>query len=370
MIEITGQTLTIEQVVAVARIEEAVAPLGAEVRRRLAESRQWVEDTLQRNEVAVYGVNTGVGILSAHRIGPEQARTLSRNLVLTVANGVGEPLPKEVTRAMMLVRANSLALPYSGARAAVVDTLIEMLNRGVTPLVPEKGSLGASGDLCPLAHVALVLSCDPAGQDDYSGYAWFQDRVLSGAEAMEAAGIERLILEAKEGLSLTNGTALMAGAGAIAIYDAEQLLLQAEITAALSVEALLGITEAFDPAIHEANRQPGQMAAAANLRRLLQGSQLANTQAGRIQDAYSLRCIPQVVGPVHDVLAFLRLRLTDALNATSDNPLIFPDEAGNGSFRTLLGGNFHGQGLSMWLDFLPSPWRRWGTSPSGASSGR
>jgi histidine ammonia-lyase len=352
MIEITGQTLTIEQVLAVARFGEAVAPLGPEVRARLNESRQWVEETLQRNETAVYGVNTGVGILSAHRIGPQQARRLSRNLVLTVANGVGEPLPREIARAMMLVRANSLALPYSGARPVVVDTLIEMLNRGVTPLIPEKGSLGASGDLCPLAHMALVLSCDPQDADDGSGQAWFEDQVLSGAEAMAAAGIPRLVLEAKEGLSLTNGTTFMAAAGAIALYDAEQLLLQAEIAAALSMEGLLGITQAFDPAIHEANRQPGQIQAAANLRALLQGSQLVDSYAGRIQDAYSLRCIPQVVGPVHDILGFLRQRLADALNATSDNPLIFPASPGDGAFRTLLGGNFHGQGLSMWLDFL------------------
>lgn len=195
MIEITGCSLTIEEVVAVARAYEQVAPLSATVRSQMEATRNWVEDTLHRNEVAVYGVNTGVGILSSHRIDPQQARTLSRNLVLTVVVGVGEPLPKEVVRAMMLVRANSLALPYSGARPVVVDTLIEMLNRQVTPHIPAKGSLGASGDLSTLAHMALILSCDPTGEEDYSGQAWYKDELLSGAEAMQAAGIPRLVLE-------------------------------------------------------------------------------------------------------------------------------------------------------------------------------
>jgi histidine ammonia-lyase len=224
-----------------------------------------------------------------------------------------------------------------------------MLNAGVTPYVPEKGSLGASGDLAPLAHIAAVMTRDTS-QDDggYSGLAWLGDELMSGAEAMERAGIPRLTPQAKEGLTLTNGTTFMVAAGALCVHEAESLLRHAEIAAALSLEALLGLTSAFHPQLHLANRQPGQTRTAANLLALLQGSRLVDTQPERVQDAYSLRCIPQVIGPARDVVAFLHQRLRDALNAATDNPLIFLEP----EIRLVSGGNFHGQGLAMWMDML------------------
>jgi histidine ammonia-lyase len=352
MIEITGNTLTIGDVLAVARQKDQVAPLSQEIQSQMEASRRWIEETVQRDKDTFYGVNAGVGSLSNQRISPSQARTLSRNIVLSCATGIGEPLSEEVVRAMLLIRANSLALSCSGVRPVVVSTLIDMLNRGVTPYIPAKGSVGASGDLAPQAHLAIVLSRDPVEQEGDSGLAWFEGELLPGAEAMRRAGIPRLILETKEGSALTNGTAFMVAAGTIALYDSEMLVQQAEITAALSLEGLLGLSAAFDPATHEANRQPGQVETAAHIRALLEGSRLVDSMPGRVQDAYSLRCIPQVIGPVRDVLKFIRERMTAALNATCDNPLIFPDTVTGESYRAVSGGNFHGEGLAMWLDFL------------------
>lgn len=352
MIEITGQRLTIEEVVAVARQGSQVAPLSKSIHSKMEVSRRWVEETIRQNKQAVYGVNTGVGPLSDHRISPHETRALSRNLVLSCASGVGDPLPSEIVRGMMLVRANTYALSYSGVRPVMAETLIEMINRDVSPFVPSKGSLGASGDVAPLAHIGLVMSCDPEGNDDYSGFAWYKGELVTGAEAMARAGIPRLVLEAKEGSSVINGTTFMVAAGAIALHDAERLIQQAEIAAALSIEGLLGYSEAFDPIIHATNGQPGQIETAAHLRALLKGSQLVDSLHNRVQDAYSLRCTPQVIGPVRDILAFIRQRISAALNSSSDNPLIFPDLNVNGSFRSRLGGNFHGQGPAIWLDFL------------------
>ncbi len=352
MVELTGEKLTIEDVVAVARHGGRVAPLTAPVRARMQASRDWVDDTLHHDDAVIYGVNTGFGPLTRQRIAPEQARKLSRNLILNCAAGVGPPLPAEVVRAMMLIRVNIFAQGRSGLRPVVAQTLIDMLNAGVTPYVPGKGSLGASGDLAPLAHIAAVLTRDvDAEQDDggYSGQAWYNGELLAGAEAMRRAGIARLAPEAKEGLALTNGTTFMVAAGALGVHDSENLVRHAEIAAALSLEALLGLSAAFHPALHAANGQPGQITTAANLRTLVEGSRLIDSAPERVQDAYSLRCTPQVLGPIRDVLGFLRERFTTALNAASDNPVIFLDLPGG---RAISGGNFHGQGPAMWLDFL------------------
>jgi histidine ammonia-lyase len=253
---------------------------------------------------------------------------------------------------MMVIRANMLAKGHSAVRPIVAQTLIDMLNASLTPYVPSKGSLGASGDLAPLAHVAVVMTRDPRDRDGYSGQACLGDELLTGAEAMANAGIERLVLEAKEGLALSNGIDFMAGAGALALYDAENLVHHAEIAAALSLEALQGLSAAFHPDLHKAGGQPGQMATAANTLRLTQGSKLVDADPERVQDAYSLRCIPQVLGPIRDVMAFLRGRFTTALNAATDNPLIFPVPPGNSAYIAISGGNFHGQGPAMWLDIL------------------
>ncbi|HLF89834.1 MAG TPA: histidine ammonia-lyase [Anaerolineales bacterium] len=361
MIHLTGEDLTIDQVVAVARHGERVAPLSEDVQVRMRASQAWV-DAAVRGRTTIYGVNTGFGPLATTSIPPEETRRLSRNLILSCLAGVGEPIPVEWARAMMAIRANSLVKGFSGVRPVVVETLMEMLNRGVTPWIPAKGSLGASGDLAPLSHMAVVLTRDPstgveasalrAGETEdggYSGQAYYEGELMTGAEAMARAGLKRLVLEAKEGLALSNGTTFMAAAGALGVYDAERLLEQAELAAALSFEALLGITSALHPALHEANGQPGQMQVAANLLKLLEGSQLVDSAPHKVQDAYSLRCTPQVLGPVRDTLAFLRGRFTAAINAASDNPLIFTEIDGG---HAISGGNFHGQGPAMWLDFL------------------
>jgi histidine ammonia-lyase len=349
MIEINGEALTIEQVVAVARQGERVAPLSKDALQQMQASQSWVDQMVLQDSVPLYGINTGFGPLATRRIQPEETATLSRNVILACVTGVGEPLSVEVVRAMMLIRANSLASGFSGVRPALVQTLIDMLNAKVTPYVPEKGSLGASGDLAPLAHIAVVMTRDASeGDGGYSGQAWLDGNLMTGSEAMERAGIPRLVAQAKEGLTLTNGTTFMAAVGALCVNDAQCLLRHAEIAAALSLEALLGLTSAFHPLLNQANRQPGQIRTAANLLALLQDSRLVDTQPERVQDAYSLRCIPQVIGPAQDMLDFLHQRLSDALNAATDNPLIFlrPE------IRLVSGGNFHGQGLAMWLDVL------------------
>ncbi len=351
MLELTGQSLTLADVAAVARHDQPVAPLSDAVRARMAASQAWVAASVESDAEVIYGVNTGFGPLANKRIAADQARTLSRNVILACVVGVGPPLPREVVRAMMLVRANTLAKGYSGARPEVAQTLIDMLNAGVTPYVPSKGSLGASGDLAPLAHIAAVLTRDTEGDGGYSGQAWHKGSLRTGAQAMAQAGIERLVPEAKEGLALTNGTTFMAAAAALALHDAESLLRHAAAAAALSIEALLGLSEAFRAELHEANGQPGQVAVAAALRALLAGSGLVDSMPGRVQDAYSLRCTPQVLGPVRDTLAFLRERVTAAINAAADNPLIFVNEADGSAFK-VTGGNFHGQGPALWLDTL------------------
>jgi histidine ammonia-lyase len=351
MIELSGETLTIEQLAAVARAHAPVAALSAEVKARMQRSYDWVERSIHANGKALYGVNTGFGSLANKQISASEARQLSRNVIVLCVCGVGKALPEDVVRAMMLIRANMLAKGHSGVRPVVAETLIAMLNAGVTPLVPEKGSLGASGDLAPLAHIAVVMTRDlEDGDGGFSGKATYQGELMSGAEAMYRAGIARLVLEAKEGLALSNGIDFMAACGALAVYDAENLLRHAQLAAALSLEGLLGLRAAFDPAVHRVSGQPGQQKVAANLLSLSRGSQLLDSAIGKVQDAYSLRCTPQVLGPAVDTAAFVRARFSAAINAATDNPLIF--DAEDGGLRSISGGNFHGQGPAMWLDFL------------------
>ncbi len=348
MIELNGDDLTIDQVVAIARGDQVVEPLSQPVVGRMRASQDWVERSLADDRAVIYGVNTGFGPLAQVRIQPEQTQQLSRNLILSSLSGVGPPLARDVVRAMMLIRLNTFAKGLSGVRPELGEVLRQMLNAGVTPHVPAKGSLGASGDLAPLAHMAIVLSQGNEG-DDYSGQAWYGDELLTGQQAMQRAGIERIRLQAKEGLGLTNGTNFMVAAAALALHDAGNLLQHAELAAALSFEALLGITAALDPRVQQANRQSGQMRTAENLLRLLEGSGLVDSQPDRVQDAYSLRCTPQVIGPVRDLLDFLRERVNAALNAATDNPLIFVEGEPAGAIS---GGNFHGQGPALWLDTL------------------
>lgn len=355
-----SRKLTIPDVVGVARGGSRVRDLDGNARDRVEASRRTVAEALARPGARIYGITTGYGSLAGTRIAASDAARLSWNLILKCAAGTGPPLPEDWVRAMLLVRANSLALGASGVRPEIIDTLVRMLNRGVTPVVPGKGSLGASGDLAPLAHMAAVATRSPgpdtgAGKDGdpmaFSGEAWFEGRRMDGASAMAAAGIPRPGLEAKEGLALTNGTTMMVAGAALQLHDARRLLLHAELAAALSFEALLARSAALSPALHDANNQPGQIGTAARLRALLSGSGLVDADADRVQDAYSLRCTPQVVGPVHDMVGFLWGRVEASLNAVSDNPLVFP-AAGRSPGEVVSGGNFHGAGPALWLDTL------------------
>ncbi|MCL7975392.1 MAG: aromatic amino acid ammonia-lyase, partial [marine benthic group bacterium] len=311
MITITGTGLSIEDVVAIARGGESIAPLPPEARARMDRSLDWIATAVAEGERKIYGVNTGFGALSDTSIPAAEAGRLSRNLILKCCAGSGPPLAEPLVRAMMAIRASTLARGLSGVRPELAESLIRMLNRGVTPFVPGKGSLGASGDLAPLAHIAVVLTREPDGSDreDHSGRAWFEGRLLSGAEAMEAAGIPRLAPGPKEGLALTNGTTFMLAAAALAVDEAERLLDHADIAAALSLEALLALSSAFHPLLHEANGQKAQADAAARIRTLTYGSRLIDSDPSRVQDAYSLRCVPQVHAPARDAVAFIRSRV-------------------------------------------------------------
>ena len=343
MITINGNDLTIEEVIAVARHGEQVE-LAAEAYQAIERSHGWVEEILAANK-PVYGINTGFGIFSDKKISNEDAAKLSRNLIISHAVATGPDLPKEVVRAAMLIRANTLAKGYSGCRPVVIETLLEMLNKGVTPLIPSQGSLGSSGDLAQLSHMALVFTTDEANREDESGWAEFKEQQMSGKSAMNAAGIPRLILGGKEGLAVNNGATFSAGIAALAVYDADILLQTAEVALAMSLEALLGVGAAFDPRIHLVRNHRGQIAVAERVRQLTEGSTLLDAD-GRVQDAYSLRCAPQVQGAAVDALLFIRDRIQREINAATDNPLIFgPGEA-------ISGGNFHGEPIGMVMDFL------------------
>ncbi len=337
--ELDGQKLSLAEVSAVARAEVAVS-LAAKARARIDESRRVVERIIAENRT-VYGVNTGFGKLSDIRIDPSQIRDLQLNLVRSHSCGLGNPLSVPEARALLLLRANVLALGYSGCRAVVVETLIEMLNRGVTPVIPEKGSVGASGDLAPLAHLALTAIGE--------GEAFYQGARTQSADALKSAGIEPVQLETKEGLALLNGTQGMAAVGGLALHRAERLTRLADVAGAMSLEALKGTPVAFDERIHAARPHRGQKEVAAHLRELLRDSQIRESHVEndpRVQDAYSLRCMPQVHGAVRDALAHAREVVEIETSSATDNPLVFTDTG-----EVLSGGNFHGAPIALVLDY-------------------
>jgi len=344
-LHINGNDLTLEAVREVAVDRRPVLLLAA-AREAVDRARAVVDEIVSSNKLA-YAVTTGVGKLSDVRIVGEQIRELQVNLVRSHAVGVGNPLPAAETRAMMLLRANSLAKGYSGARAIVIDTLCEMLNRGVTPYVPSQGSVGASGDLAPLAHLALALIGEGECVDATGA------RIPSG-DALKRAQIKALILEAKESISLINGTQGMLAVGTLALLDGETLVDTADVLGGLSCDALKGTDTAFDERIHNARPHRGQMRTAANLRKLLEGSQIreSHRQCGRVQDAYSVRCIPQVHGAVRDTLAHCRQVFEIEANSAVDNPLVFITDVENSQGEVISGGNFHGEPLAFALDFL------------------
>ncbi len=332
--------------------------LGADAREAVNRARAVVDDQVANNRVA-YAITTGVGKLADVRIPPDQIRQLQLNLIRSHCAGVGEPLTEPEVRAMMLLRANSLSKGFSGVRALVIDTLCEMLNRRVHPVVPARGSVGASGDLAPLAHLVLpmlgegqVLIADRSGK--YSGAH------LAAADALREAAIEPLVLEAKEAVSLINGTQGMLSVGTLALLAAEVLVDSADVIGALSLDALRGTDAAFDARIHQVRPHPGQLRTAENLRRLLEGSQIreSHRDCARVQDAYSLRCMPQVHGAVRDTLAHCRRVMETEINSAVDNPLVFAppyrpgEKSADGEGAILSGGNFHGEPVAFALDFL------------------
>lgn len=343
MIQIDGNNLTLEELAAIARGGEPVR-LSPEGIRAILTAQEYLEE-IRATDQPVYGINTGFGIFADQRIHRQDSARLSRNLILSHAVGTGPDLPADVVRAAMLVRANTLTKGLSGVRIEIVETLLEMLNRGVTPIIPEQGSLGSSGDLLPLSHMALVFTTDELDREEDSGWAEYHGKRMSGMQAMAEAGLKRIVLGAKEGLALNNGATFSAAIAALAVLDAEKLLDTADAVLALSLEAVMGCSSAFDGRIHQARGQLGQLKVAERVRNLTQGSTLID-RTGRIQDAYSLRCAPQVQGAARDTVAFVRSVIEKELNAATDNPLIV------GRGEVLSGGNFHGEPVGMVMDYL------------------
>jgi len=350
-LHINGNDLTLEAVREVARTDIRQPVLLDPDAREAVNRARAVVDALVANNKISYAITTGVGKLSDVHIVGDQVRELQVNLVRSHAVGVGEPLSIPDTRAMMLLRANSLAKGNSGVRAIIIDTICEMLNRGVTPMVPSQGSVGASGDLAPLAHLALALIGEgECFNEDEKGAR------MASAEALKRAQIKPLVLEAKEAVSLVNGTQAMLAIGALMVLAAETLVDTADVIGAMACDALKGTNVAFDERIQKARPHAGQIKTAANLRRLLDQSQIreSHRDCGRVQDAYSLRCIPQVHGAVRDTLAHCRAVFETETNSAVDNPLVFVKnpKAMDGEGDVLSGGNFHGEPLAFALDFL------------------
>ncbi|MCC6369239.1 MAG: histidine ammonia-lyase [Bryobacterales bacterium] len=337
MVILNGEGLTLPQVGVVAVGNEQVS-ISEDALRRMADSRGVVE-ALAAGEEPVYAVNTGVGLLADRRITAGELEHLQRNVVRSHACGIGEPLAGEVVRAMMLIRANVLAKGLSGIRPVAAERLCDLLNRGVTPVVPSRGSVGASGDLAPLAHIALVLMGE--GEAEYEG------RRLKGGDALRLAGLEPLVLAPKEGISLINGTQAMLAIGCLELEAGRRLAVTADVLCALTTDSLHGTPRAFDPRAHAARPHRGQIASAERMRRLMEGSEIreSHIHCPRVQDAYALRCAPQVHGAVHDAIQTAAAVFAIELNSATDNPLVFDNEI-------LSAGNFHGEPVALQLDYL------------------
>ncbi|KAA6464679.1 histidine ammonia-lyase [Acidobacteria bacterium AB60] len=338
-----GQALRLPEIEAVAVARRRVE-VSAGARERGAASRALIERIVADGQT-VYGVNTGFGKLSDVRVSQENLAQLQTNLVRSHAAGVGQPLSEAESRAMVLLRANVLAKGFSGTRAEVLDLLVGMLNAGVSPVIPEKGSVGASGDLAPLAHLALVAIGE--------GEAWFDGVRVAGGEALRRAGLQPVRLAAKEGLALLNGTQAMAAVGGLSAARAQRLARLADVAGAMSLDALLGTPVAFDARIHAARPHAGQVASAAHLVEVMRGSEIRESHrehCSRVQDAYCLRCMPQVHGAVRDVLAHVASVVETESGSATDNPLVFPDDGLAGG-AVLSGGNFHGAPLAYAFDY-------------------
>nr|WP_300001702.1 histidine ammonia-lyase [Tissierella sp.] len=335
---IDGNSLDLENFISVTR-RGAKAEISEGAKKKINRARDLVDKFVEEERV-VYGITTGFGKFCDVVISKKEAKTLQRNLIISHACGVGKPFEEEIVRGVMLLRINALCKGYSGIRLSTIETLIEMLNQGVHPIIPEQGSLGASGDLAPLAHMVLTMM----GEGD----AIYKGERISSSQAMEKAKIATVELTSKEGLALINGTQVMTSVGAHTLFDAINLSKLSDISAGLTNEALNGIVDAYDSRVHIARGQKGQMDAAKNLLNILEGSKMTTKQGElRVQDAYSLRCTPQVHGASKDCFKFVREKVEIEMNAATDNPLIFVKEE-----DVISGGNFHGQPMALPLDFL------------------
>jgi len=338
-ITIDGENLKLEQIEQVA-YGKVLVRLSQKAIPKIKRCRKYVEEIVKKGET-VYGINTGFGKLCRVKISPAEIEKLQKNLILSHAIGVGPVFCEEEVRAAMLLQANVLAKGHSGVRVEVIDSLIKLLNSGITPMVPEKGSVGASGDLAPLSFVALVLIGE--------GWAFYKKRLLSGKEALRKAGLKPLKLSAKEGIALVNGTEMMTGLGVLTLLKAERLADLADMAGALSCEAALATPVAFDEDLQRVRKHKGQSVSAKNLITLMKNSQIREFHKAcpKVQDPYSFRCMPQVHGAVRDVLGYVRSVLEIEVNSVTDNPLIFPEKK-----KIISGGNFHGEPVAMALDFL------------------
>jgi histidine ammonia-lyase len=343
MIKVDGNSLLLQDIISVSRNYERVE-LTDDAQTNIKNSHEKLNRILERDK-PVYGINTGFGIFSEKTINKKDTRLLSRKLIVSHAVGTGDPLPDDVVRAAILIRANTLAKGYSGVRLELVNTLLKMLNADIYPIIPSQGSLGSSGDLCQLSHMALVLSKSDNDDDNESGLAKYKNEVMSGKAAMEKAGIPRIILGAKEGLGLNNGATFSTAIGALAVSDSNYLVHVANLAVSLSLEALMGCSAAFRKEIHLLRSHPGQQNVAKEISTLISESELVD-QGKRVQDAYSLRCSPQVHGAVWDTVQFCQSIIDREINSATDNPLIFGDEL------VLSGGNFHGEPIGFAMDFL------------------
>ncbi len=336
-VELTGKNLTIEQIEAVCRGNARVS-LAEKAKEAVIANRAVIERKVAAN-IPIYGVTTGIGEFARIQISPEQGEELQRRIIYSHAAAVGDPIAECDARACLLLRANTLAQGYSGVRLEIVTTLIEMLNKRVHPIIYRKGSLGTSGDLAPLSQMAEVVMGE--------GWAVYDGRRMRGAEAMKAAGIPTLRLSFKEGLGIINGTQHFTGVGALALFDAARLAKNAIIAAAMTFDCIGSSPSAFDPRVHQIRNHRGQIVAAEDIRRIITGSQTIPNNRGKVQDAYSLRCIPQVIGPSLDAYRYALQTHLDEINGVSDNPLFFTADD-----DYLAAGNFHGQAVAMAQDFL------------------
>lgn len=343
MIKLTGNDLTIHDVHRTAR-ENARVSISDAGKKRVHDSYQRVLKIVDE-ELPVYGINTGFGIFADQTISKAESKKLNRNLIISHAVGTGDPLPAEIVRAAMLIRANALTKGYSGIHPELVESLIALLNSGVIPYINSKGSLGSSGDLCMLAQMALVFTKGEKELVEDSGRAYLNGKLVSGLEAMQKADIERKELEHKDGLALINGATFSAAILALCTHDAELICDLADISVSLSLEALKGKTDAFVSELHESRGLGGQKCSARNIRKMIEGSSLIDSD-DRVQDAYSLRCAPQVHGAVRDSVVYVASIIEREINVATDNPLILEDG------RAVSGGNFHGEPIGLCADFL------------------